>query len=275
MTGWFLLTKGSMPLLAFVLGFILALLLVIPTAVLLYRHRAKNAKSRNTIQQNQFEELAKLTGGLAHEIKNPLSTIKINLKLITEDAQAPETNPQRWLKKVNVVQKETDRLEQILDDFLRFIGKSELSTAPADINTLISDTADFYSPQARAKNVTIRLGLAKNPIICKIDPDMIKQVILNLFINATQAMPEGGELIVRTDMIDKNAKIEISDTGTGIEPDKIDQIFQAYYTSRPGGSGLGLPIAKKIIDAHHGQISVNSQPSKGTSFSITLPAQSA
>lgn len=75
------------------------------------------------MQQNQFEELAKLTGGLAHEIKNPLSTIKINLKLITEDAQAPETNPQRWLKKVNVVRKETDRLEQILDDFLRFIGK--------------------------------------------------------------------------------------------------------------------------------------------------------
>lgn len=261
-----------MPLLFFVLGFILAVVLVVPTAALFCRRNIQNAKLRQQTQQNQFQELAKLTGGLAHEIKNPLSTIKVNLKLITEDTQNAPDNPQRWLKKINVVQKETARLEQILDDFLRFIGKSELNTKNTDINLLISDMADFYTPQARAKNVTVRLGLAKTPITCKIDPDMIKQVILNLFINATQAMQGGGELIVRTKMSDKNANIEISDTGSGISPDKIDKIFLAYYTSRPAGTGLGLPIAKKIIDAHNGHITVNSLPGKGTSFTITIPA---
>jgi signal transduction histidine kinase len=264
-----------MPLLSFVLGFILALLVTVPVAFLIYRRSVQNANSRQQTQQNQFQELAKLTGGLAHEIKNPLSTIKVNLKLITEDTQNDPDNPQRWLKKINVVQKETARLEQILDDFLRFIGKSELDLQNTDVNLLVNDMADFYTPQARAKNITVRLGLAKNPITCKIDPDMIKQVILNLFINATQAMNEGGELIIRTNMNDKNANIEISDTGTGIPPEEIDKIFQAYYTSRPAGTGLGLPIAKKIINAHNGNIAVNSQPGKGTSFTITIPAQTS
>jgi signal transduction histidine kinase len=262
-----------MPLLFFVLGFILAFVLVVPIAALFCRKCIKNAKSQQQTQQNQFQELAKLTGGLAHEIKNPLSTIKVNLKLITEDTQNAPENPQRWQKKIDVLQKETTRLEQILDDFLRFIGKSELNTKNTDINLLVSDMVDFYSPQARAKNVTVRLGLAKTPITCKIDPDLIKQVILNLFINATQAMTDGGELIVRTNMSDKNANIEISDTGIGIEPNKIEKIFQAYYTSRPAGTGLGLPIAKKIIEAHNGRITVTSQPGKGTSFNIIIPAQ--
>ena len=257
---------------SFVLGFILALILVLPLACVICRWRVKKENSRRQTQQNQFEELAKFTGGLAHEIKNPLSTIKVNLKLISEDTQNNLKNPQRLLKKINVVQKESERLEQILDDFLRFISKSELNLTDTDINQLISDIADFYTPQARAHNINLRLGLPKTPITCKIDPDMIKQVILNLFINATQAMPDGGELIIRTNMNDKNAFIEISDTGYGIPPEKIDKIFQAYYTSRPAGTGLGLPIAKKIIKAHNGRIDVNSHPGKGTSFTITIPA---
>ena len=256
----------------FVLGFILALVLVLPLAHLIYRRCIKKLNSRRQTQQNQFEELAKLTGGLAHEIKNPLSTIKVNLKLISEDSQNELENPQRLINKINVVRRETERLEQILDDFLRFISKSELNLVDTDINCLISDIADFYTPQARAHNITVRLGLSNTPVTCKIDPDMVKQVILNLFINATQAMPDGGELIIRTNMNDENANIEISDTGIGIEPEKIQKIYQAYYTSRPAGTGLGLPIAKKIIDAHNGQIAVNSHPGKGTSFTITFPA---
>jgi signal transduction histidine kinase len=102
---------------------------------------------------------------------------------------------------------------------------------------------------------------------------MIKQVVLNLFINAQQAMPDGGELIIRTDVQDAYAVIEISDTGLGIEAEKLDKIFDAYYTTRSGGSGLGLPTARKIIEAHGGSIDVNSQPGKGTSFKIRLPVE--
>jgi signal transduction histidine kinase len=96
---------------------------------------------------------------------------------------------------------------------------------------------------------------------------------MNLFINAQQAMSGGGELMIRTDKQEKEALIQISDTGSGISPDRLPHIFDAYYSSRPQGSGLGLPTAKKIIDAHKGSISVNSEPGKGTSFEIRLPLQ--
>ncbi|MBW8041102.1 MAG: two-component sensor histidine kinase [Planctomycetes bacterium] len=231
-----------------------------------------------------LEELGKLTGELAHEIKNPLSTIKINLKLIREDleaaqsAQAGQTGQgpssqsfTRALRKIAVVEKETSRLEQILEGFLRYIGKTELQLASVDISSLISDMIDFYSPQASGHSIIIRQQLYEEPLVCKADEGMLKQVILNLFINARQAMSDGGELMIRTARRKKDAVIQISDTGTGIAPDKLSKIFDAYYSSRPQGSGLGLPTAKKIIEAHNGTISVDSELGKGTSFTIKVP----
>jgi signal transduction histidine kinase len=100
---------------------------------------------------------------------------------------------------------------------------------------------------------------------------MLKQVILNLFINAQQAMGKNGELMIRTDRQKNDAVIQINDTGSGIVPDKLPHIFNAYYSSRPQGSGLGLPTAKKIVEAHNGTITVDSEPQKGTSFTIKLP----
>ena len=250
----------------FVCGFILALIFVVPAFVLLYRRRGVRWGAADGNHRRRLEELGKLTGGLAHEIKNPLSTIKVNLKLIGEDATSADVDSARWLRKIAVVQKETDRLEQIL-------GKSELQRSLVDINELVAEMVDFYWPQAQANNVTIRLGPVDGPLACKIDRDMVKQVILNLFINAVQAMPQGGELIIRTAAVKKEVVIEISDTGCGIGPDKIDKIFDAYYTSRPGGSGLGLPTARKIIEAHGGTIAVNSHVGKGTSFTVRLPLQ--
>ena len=245
--------------------------------------RDKTKESKNE-HLKELEELGKLTGKLAHEIKNPLSTIKINLKLISEDLQtsntaksgktATEKNDQnltRAIRKIAVIQKEADRLEQILDGFLRYISKTELQLAGVDINDLISDMVDFYSPQAHSHAITIRQGFCSGPLTCKVDADMLKQVILNLFINAQQAMSNGGELIIRTDRRKKNALITISDTGRGIAPDKLPRIFDAYYSSRPQGSGLGLPTARKIVRAHNGTITVTSEPGKGTAFTIKLP----
>ena len=224
------------------------------------------------------EELGKLTGELAHEIKNPLSTIKINLKLTAEElegANSDKTDQRftRALRKIAVIQKETDRLERILDGFLRYVGRTELQLASVDINSLVSDMIDFYSPQAHSHSIIIRQQLYDKPLVCKADEGMLKQAILNLFINARQAMSDGGELIIRTDRHKKDAVIQITDTGQGIAPDKLPNIFNIYYSSRPQGSGLGLPTAKKIVEAHNGTITVDSEPGKGTSFTIKLPLQ--
>jgi signal transduction histidine kinase len=266
----------------FICGFIVALLTVVP-AVWLFLHKkfTKTHKNRNG---HLLEELSKLTGELAHEIKNPLSTIKINLELVGEELQDSTSvefdtigtekdnrNLTRALRKIVVIQKETDRLEQILDGFLRYVDKTELHLASADINELVSDMIDFYSPQAHSHSITMRQGLHNKPLICKVDTDMLKQVILNLFINAQQAMGNNGELMIRTDRQKNDAVIQINDTGSGIAPDKLPHIFNAYYSSRPQGSGLGLPTAKKIVEAHNGTITVDSEPQKGTSFTINLP----
>lgn len=234
----------------------------------------------------QLEVLSKLTGQLAHEIKNPLSTIKVNLKLISEElTDIISTEPvslgqsaagqrlTRALRKITVIQKETDRLEQILDSFLRYLDRDELRLASVDINELISDMIDFYTPQAYSSAVTIRQSLYDKPLVCRLDADMLKQVILNLFINAQQAMSEGGELMIRTALQGKDAIVQINDTGSGITPEELPNIFDAYYSSRPQGRGLGLPTAKKIIESHGGTIRVDSVPEKGTSFTIKLPIQ--
>ena len=225
-----------MQFLLFVCGFILALVLIVPVFLLFYHRCISRARSTANAHSYQLEELGKLTGGLAHEIKNPLSTIKVNLKLINEDVESCGPESSRWLRKIGVVQKETERLEQILEDFLSYIGKTELQAESVDINELFEEMVDFYSPQARACGITMRVGLSQEPVICKIDSDMVKQVILNLLINAQQSISEHGEIIIRTGCKDDKAVIEISDTGSGIGPDKIDRIFEAYYTSRPGGS---------------------------------------
>jgi signal transduction histidine kinase len=269
--------------LQFVGGFIVGLLTV---AVLLFCKRIAGTKGDKNKHLAQLEELSKLTGGLAHEIKNPLSTVKINLNLAREDledsvrsesaktaADKNSTILKRAIRKLAVVQKETDRVEQILDSFLRYIDRTELHLVSIDINELVGDMIDFYSPQAHSHSITIHQGLYNEPLVCKIDPDMLKQVILNLFINAQQAMNGGGDLMIRTDRRAKDAIIQISDTGSGISPDKLPYIFDAYYTSRPRGGGLGLPTVKKIIEAHKGSIFVNSERGKGTSFEIRLSLQ--
>ena len=270
-------------MLQFVGGFVIGLLTV---AVLFLLWRISKIQKSKDSHFTQLEELSKLTGGLAHEIKNPLSTIKINLKLVSEELEGSSSSElgkvgsysdehrlPRALRKIAVIRKETDRLEQILDGFLRYVDRTELQLASVDINELIGDMIDFYSAQAQSHSLTIRQSLYNQPLICRVDADMLKQVILNLFINAQQAMSNGGELMIRTDQQEKDAVIHISDTGSGIAPDRLPHIFDTYYSTRPQGSGLGLPTAKKIVQAHKGTISVNSELGKGTSFTIRLPIQ--
>ncbi len=234
------------------------------------------------------EELARLTGELAHEIRNPLSTIKVNLKLVQEaldDVDLAEPQRVSWdrcrrnlssaSRKIGVIQKEADRLEQILDSFLGYVRRPDLQFATMDVNELVSDMIDFYSPQAYSYSLMVRHSFANEPLICRIDPGALKQVLLNLFINAQQAMHKDGELMVRTGRRAGCAVIQVNDTGRGIPPERLPTIFRPYYSSRSGGTGLGLATAKKIIEAHEGTITVHSELGKGTSFTIELPMASA
>jgi two-component system sensor histidine kinase HydH len=151
------------------------------------------------------------------------------------------------------------------------VRRPDLQPAAMNLNELVSDMIDFYSPQAHSHALTVRQTFASEPLVCRVDPGALKQVLLNLFINAQQAMDRGGELMIRTGRRADRATIQINDTGKGISPEKLPTIFRPYSSSRSGGTGLGLATAKKIIEAHHGAISVHSELNKGTSFTIELP----
>jgi signal transduction histidine kinase len=244
----------------------------------------------------RLAEIGTMTSGLAHEIKNPLSTIGLNAQLIQEDlhdvaaALPDEAGPREHMGRIqrrfDALNRETRRLRDILEDFLRFAGRMKLDLAPADLNELVNELADFFLAQANASDIHLRTQLCDGPLIAPADVSLLKQALLNLVINAGQAMvearntpkPHGGasELLIRTERVrimnQLEARIHIIDTGPGIPPEHLDKIFQPYFSTKHGGTGLGLPTARRIVEEHHGQLTCHSVPGKGTEFILSLPA---
>jgi signal transduction histidine kinase len=220
----------------------------------------------------QYAEVAQLAGGLAQEIRNPLSTMALNLDLLAEDFQNPD-NPRdrRALQKIERLRKESQRLHDILENFLRFARVQELRCVPADLNEVVEELRDFFEPQAMAQGIVMRTQLDPDLPPTRLDVDLFRQALLNLLINARQAMPDGGELILRTRAEGPWCVLEVTDTGVGMTEQVRDRVFDAFYSTRPGGSGLGLPTTRKIVEAHGGTIRVESEPGKGSRFTVSLP----
>ncbi len=246
--------------------------LALAAAAVWAAYRRIDRLQRRARQAERLAELGTLTGGLAHEIKNPLSTIQLNLQLLREDLPEDEPSTPRIVNRLTTVQKEASRLRDILDDFLRYAGKMELDRKPLDLNRLLEEMVDFFNPQAQLQRVQLRLRPAEGPLVVPADERMLKQALLNLMINALHAMPQGGDLILSARRADGRTVIDVIDTGRGIEPDALPRIFQAYYSTKKGGHGLGLAISKRIIEEHGGSIAATSEVGKGTDFRIELPA---
>ncbi|MDB5355831.1 MAG: signal transduction histidine kinase [Phycisphaerales bacterium] len=228
------------------------------------QHRARQAE--------RLAELGALTGGLAHEIKNPLSTVQLNLQLLREDIDPDNPAYSRLIGRLHTVQKETARLRETLDDFLRYAGKITLSPRLTDVYDLLEELVDFFSPQAQLQRVQLRVARPDGPIIVALDERLIKQAVLNLMINALQAMPEqGGEIILSARREDGRVVIEVTDTGNGIAHEALSRIFDAYYSTKRAGTGLGLAIARRVAEEHGGKVAVRSEVGKGSVFSIELP----
>jgi len=235
--------------------------------------RTARKLSKRSRKHEHLVELGQLVGGLAHEIKNPLSTISLNLQLLGEDLRLQDDEMhRRLLRRLSSVQEETVRVREILDDFLHFAGKIELSLQVVDVGGLIEELVDFFSPQADAARIILRTSMPPQPVKCNVDPNLVKQAILNLLLNAVQAMKEGGELLVRLTGAKGKAIIEVIDTGPGIPRDDLEKIFNIYYSTKARGTGLGLPTTRRIIRELDGSIKVESEVGKGTRFVITLPA---
>ena len=238
----------------------------------IWAYRRYVVLERRTLRAERLAELGTLTAGLAHEIKNPLSTIQLNLHLLQEDLPSESIGGSRVHSRLRTVRQEASRLREILDDFLKYAGNLTLEREVVDVNALVEELSDFFSPQASASNVRIRFVPAQMPVRASLDAKLFKQALLNLMLNATQAMSGGGELMLSVDGNGPSVLVSVIDTGPGIAADDVSRIFEAYYTTKKGGTGLGLPMTKRIIEEHGGRILVESEMGRGTRIQLILPA---
>jgi two-component system, NtrC family, sensor histidine kinase HydH len=225
-------------------------------------------------------DVAAVAGSLVHEIKNPLSTLNINAQLLLEDwKDAREPRELRTVKRLKVMQGELGRLQGIVESFLRFTERHELRLREGQLNDVIGELIEFIGPDAVKKNIQVRARLDPDLEPFSFDRDLMKQVLLNLVLNAEQALEPrgGGELILisrREEGPDGRWGVfDCIDTGIGIPERVREKLFSLYFSTKPNGSGLGLATSKRIVEEHGGSIEVRSEPGKGSQFTIRLPLE--
>ena len=178
---------------------------------------------------------------------------------------------QRALKTIRVLEKEVGRLDEILEDFLRFARTDTLETKATDLNALVEEVLHFVGPEAHKEGVRLEGFLDFDLPRFPLDGWLIKQVLLNLIINARQALEEGGHITVITRKAGDEAILEVVDDGPGMDEETQAKCLEVYYSTKRGGSGLGLPLVKRVVDAHGGKFTLESSEGHGSRISIRLP----
>jgi len=230
--------------------------------------RAEDARLRRA------EGLASLTtmaAGVAHEIKNPLASMSIHLQLIRRQIQGDCVDPKDFRETLEILEEETERLNNIVSDYLFAVRPQDSRPEPADLNAIIAEMVQFLRYELEEAHVRVIQLLDDALPIIPLDEGSMKRALLNLIKNAVAAMPEGGELRLETRRNGDDISVLVSDTGVGIPEDLQGKIFEPYFTTRDTGSGLGLTVVYKVVREHGGDLHMDSSPGRGTQFRISLP----
>ena len=220
----------------------------------------------------QYHELAELAGSLAHEIKNPLSVIHMNADLLSEELTETDWPGRRRAEaKVDMIRQQCERMENLLRDFLRFSRLRDLQMTPGSVNEQVESVLRLYQAQADKQGVEVLRYLDPDLPSILLHSDSLQASLINLVKNALEAMENGGQLVVRTYTSPRGVSLDLIDTGCGMEDSTAIHMFEPFYSTKHGGSGLGLPTARKIIEAHGGRINVQSEVGRGTKFAIEFP----
>jgi len=222
--------------------------------------------------QPSESELAEVAGGFIHEIKNRVNALSLNLQLLAEDFETPQTpRERRALDRVNRLHGECQKLVDLASDFMRFARVHDLTTEPTMLDDVVSRMVDFLSPTARQQKVEINWYPAPDLPVVNLDRDLFELCLLNLMLNAEQAMPDGGTLTLMSSRDGGDVCLDVIDTGQGIPPEQLSKLFRPFHTTKATGHGLGLATTRKIVLAHRGTIGVQSELGRGTKFTIRLP----
>ena len=233
---------------------------------------AENPEEINQRLQASYHELAELSGSLAHEIKNPLSVIRMNMDLLAEDFEGSESaRDRRAVGKIELVQKQCVRLENLLNDFLSFARLHHLDLHSGSLNEQVDRVLDLFAPQAKEDGVELIRYLDPELPSILLEPQTLQAALVNLVKNSLEAMQDGGQLLARTRLTRIGVGLDLIDTGCGMDEKTAMRMFDAFYSTKNGGSGLGLPTARKIIEAHGARIDVQSAVDRGTKFTLEFP----
>ena len=234
-------------------------------------YRELNEAQARIIQSEKMAVVGTFASGLAHEVRNPLNSIALQLSILERRVAPLPAGVAGEIKElVGVIREEVKRLDNLVGDFLQFSRSNRVQYRPASLDALVDEVIRLLRPEARAAGVSLRrqrIGEAIPDL--RVDPERMKQVVINLVQNAIEAMPGGGVVTVESGLVDARAVMVVRDSGPGL-PEGLD-VFQLFVTTKARGTGLGLSIAQQIVLEHGGEIASSSEPGRGATFTVSLP----
>lgn len=228
-------------------------------------------KSR-LIQTERLAAIGRMAAHVTHEVRNPLSSIGLNVEMLEEEISGSGTEARALLR---AIQREIDRLTAVTEEYLRLARLPQPRLEPEDLGEIAESTAGFVRPEMTAAKVTLEVKIDPELPTVAVDEPQIRQSLLNLLRNAREAMPGGGTVTLTVRAVDGGVAVRVQDRGAGIRPEERDRIFDLFYTTKEGGTGLGLPLTQQIVVAHGGKIRCESTPGAGTTFELWLPVAPA
>jgi signal transduction histidine kinase len=234
------------------------------------RKRIEREEAR--LRQERLAYVGTLASGFAHEIRTPLNAIQMNIDLLAEalDAVAPDRR-EEFRTRVERIRTETSDLRRALDAFLQFARPPRLQRTPVDLNAYLSEIIEFVEPEARERHIEIRRDFSPDLYRVNVDTQQLGQVVMNLLANAREAVGEQGVVTLRTRETESHVEIEVEDDGGGVRHGDEERVFEVFYSTKEGGTGLGLGIARRIVEEHGGELVLDNRPGKGARFVVRLP----
>ena len=241
-------------------------------AIILRDITESRRSAEQTIESERFNALTLLAAGVAHEIGNPLNSLHIHLQLIERKVRELDEKARNELhESIDVARAEIARLDSIVTQFLRAIRPSKPQLQPENVNTIVDEAVRFFSPEIQDRDIVVEQELRSDLPLLQLDRDQMKQAFYNVIKNSFEAMKRRGILRIRTDRDDTHVLVSFTDTGGGMSAEKLSRVFEPYFTTKSGGSGLGLLIVRRIVREHGGELSIESSEGKGLTLTIRLP----
>lgn len=236
----------------------------------------KDLESIKTLQSlisysAKLTALGRLTSGVAHEVRNPLNAMMIHLELLREKM---DVSPEEARESLEIIGSEIRRLDRVVQGFVKFVRPQELRLKPTDLNALLKNAAALLEAEWQKEGIRFAFELDPALPLIAADEELLRQAFLNILLNACQAMPTAGTVRIVTELEKRESvKVSVTDTGVGISPEDLDNIFKLYYTTKPNGSGIGLSLVYRIVQMHDGGVEVLSTVGQGTTMIVRLPVR--